>query len=334
MKKVKTLISQAKRDSFRRRAVCCLLSVVCSPFSVVCCMTQGAATYTLDAVSGWLTVTSPGELDISALSPRPTVIEVIEGVTPKNVTATYKGVGKGTLLNPQGGNLTGGTYIDQNHMDRYVWVANLDAGTYTLDAASGLGTLCFPNNVELPDGFRAFKAVSVADEVLVLEETTDDYDRIPAYTPVILYKKGGGDIPLGNTGIVSQAPVVIQQSDNLLVGINNTMTVQPETDRKHYLMQNHDGVVGFYTTIDTEGNQRSFTATRYRCFLNLPASASAKALQFSIPERNPSGVNSVQAPASSADGFYSLDGKPVSHPVCGQVYLMRLDGRAAKVIIR
>lgn len=317
--------------SLFRHAIICGLFLFFLPAAS---LSQSTATYTLDAVSGWLTITSEGVLDVATLSPRPTVIEAKKGVTLQNVPATYIGVGDGTLLSPQGATLKGNQLIEQKHLDCYVLMADVNGGTYTLDAVSGLGTLCFPNNVKLPGGVRAFKAIGVAADVLNLEEATDKYDRILMGTPVILYSEGGGEITLGHTGVVSQAPAFMEQKGNLLVGINNTMTVQPQADLKHYLMQNHEGAVGFYAAIDNQGDPRSFKATRYRCFLNLPASTSAKALQFTIPERSTSGLTTNQAALPSADGFYTLDGKPVSQPLHGEVYLMRLEGRTAKVIIR
>lgn len=299
---------------------------------------QTEPTYTYDNISGWLKVTA-GTFDLNTISPTPTVIQVSAGVTINNVpnNHTYIGVGNGgTLLNLQGGTLTSGQNISS--AETFVLYGETNGGTYII-GDSGLGTLCFPNNVSLidddnhPTGVRAFKATGVSNEgILTLEEIIGE--EIPAFTPVILYKNGGGSVALGPTGNVSHAPTTISQQRNLLVGINNTMTVQPESGFNHYLMQLHNGVVGFYPAVDGEGNQRSFQATQYRCFLNLPTSASARALSFTIPDERPDGINCPKVSTVMPDGIYDLNGRHVQNPRSGQIYIMRLNGITTKVIIK
>lgn len=296
---------------------------------------QGEPSYTYDPVSCWLTVTS-GILDLNSISPQPTVIEVSPGVTINNVPSLmYKGVGTGgTLLYPQGGSLSSGRYIES--AETYVRYGEISGGTYTISPV-GIGTLCFPNTVTIDEpSLRAFKATGVNDGILTLEDATEslgDYIRIPANTPVILYKAGGGRVELGSTGEVSHAPVTISQDHNLLVGINNTMTVNAESGFSHYLMQSHEGIVGFYPAVDAEGRQRSFKATQYRCFLSLPETATAKSISFSIPGGVHTGIDKREASGVLPDGLYDLSGKVVQKPRSGQIYIICLNGKTTKAVI-
>lgn len=298
------------------------------------------ATYDYDAVGRCLTITSDGTLDLSSFNPKPTVITVVEGVTLTNVNGTYKGVKPGTLLDPQGGTLTN-PYIDSEQVDTYVLCESHDAGTYTINQY-GIGTLCFPNNVDIEgSGIRAYRAIDVQDDVLILQDAANEQSIIPAYTPVILYKNGGGELPLGGTGKVSQAPVTVTDgSDNLLVGINNTMTVPTESGSDHYLLQKQGEDVGFFPAIDKDGNQRSFRATKYRCFLSLPAGTQLNAMSIHIPDET--GIDNPKHTSQDCgdnshhlhDGFYDFNGKIVVNPRLGQPYIMCLDGRITKVIIK
>lgn len=298
------------------------------------------ATYDYDEVGRWLTITSEGTLDLSPFDPKPTAIIVVGGANLTNVSGTYKGVGNGTLLQPVGRTLTNGN-IESNQVDTYVLCESHDAGTYTINQY-GIGTLCFPNDVDIENyGIRAYRATDVQDDVLILQDAADEYGIIPAYTPVILYKNGGGELQLGGTRTVSQAPVTVtDDTPNLLVGINNTMTVPTEIGFDHYLLQKQGEDVGFFSAIDKDGNQRNFRATQYRCFLRLPADVMPSVLSLQFTDQT--GIDSISYTNSDTDtnhcslhdGIYDLSGRVITNPRRGQTYIMRLDGRTTKVIIK
>jgi len=206
--------------------------------------------------------------------------------------------------------------------------------------STGLSTLCYPADVNFygNDGFKDFRAFVVSGiepsttsdiSYLVLTEidNSDEEAIIPAHTPVIIYKPGGGDIVLGVATNVSMAPVAVKQSGNLLVGANNRFRIN---DPNYYVLQKGGKGVGYYQ-INPNG-QSPITMSPYRCYLDLTeVSASSNMFSFEIPDE----LTNIESTAIQADnapkpGIYDLNGTPVANPQKGKIYIMN----GCKVLIK
>lgn len=145
--------------------------------------------------------------------------------------------------------------------------------TMSVSAAAGWGTFCAPFNVEVPSGVTAYTATGSTDAgVLTLSPvrqlpTTRKF-TILANTPVVLKSENG------YTNTVEGDAVDGTPVSGLLTGVY----VDTPAPRDSYVLQNHDGRVGFYLVDGTTTALPTVGANR--CYLTLPAGSNCRALYF------------------------------------------------------
>lgn len=170
-------------------------------------------------------------------------------------------------------------------------------------------TLCYPAEVELTGDAQAFRVTSVTDGAI---EITEVGTSIPASTPVLLFSPEHATLELPATAHVINTTEPIREDGNMLVGCYYRNVLNKNTQ---YVLQKQDDVIAFYRI----NPATPFTATPYRCYLEL-AGGSASKLLINWNEGTTTAVASIEA--ADTDVVYDLNGRKVQHLQKGQVYIV------------
>lgn len=220
--------------------------------------------------------------------------------------------------------------------------------TYTLNATTGLGTLCYPVAINLISQNKwkamAYRVTGYRMEngSPTLELTQWNEGTLPANTPVMLFKDGGATITLPtSTSDFSLAPRTVSDEGNLLVGCYGSPTIFGDPDgyvaadsRQYVYQMNKEGKIAFYRV----NPDKPMHATSYRCYLELPASSVAEQhnvarYDFTIPSGEETSVLdglTADVDGNALQGVYDLQGKRVKQMVPGNVYIVN----GVKVVVK
>ena len=275
-------------------------------------------------------------------------------------------VGNGDLTNPNGAifhsltemknewkNATSETL--DNWGGTYVRTRKLVESKYKTNTTTGLGTLCYPLDVQLVDNnewiANAYKVTSASDgqsytlvlTKLGLSDLTSG-QNLPPNTPVMLYKKGGATISLPGSDKVyySLAPHEIKCTDgNMLVGCYGYSILFG--DPNNY---NEDNSTQYVYQTNSKTQKTAFYRINpntpvhtvpFRCYLELPEAAASNRLNapkfdFSIPSGDTTGITSAVSDTADSpqQGVFDLQGHRVSDMVPGNIYIVN----GIKVLVR
>lgn len=150
-------------------------------------------------------------------------------------------------------------------------------------------TFCAPFEVNVPEGITASTADAVkANGGITLTETS----VIPANTPVILSSEAAV------TKIVAGIPTDGTPAYGVLVGTYETT----EAPVGSYVLQNHEGKVGFYKVtipVSIDAN---------RCYLVSTSEAKA----FYLEEEDATAINGINAEGTNSNAIYNIAGQRVN----------------------
>lgn len=182
-----------------------------------------------------------------------------------------------------------------------------------VDGSAKFATFIAPFDVTMPTGITAYKAaaINVRNQV-TLSQVASAGKVLSANTPVILRSSSAKDVEL--SGI--PAP-----SSNLTLGLLTGTYEEIDAPVDSYVMQNHDGRVGFFHV--AAGMQPKVAPNR--CYLTVPDGSAAPAFFFEDDETN--GIGNVSVTTDNT--IYDLQGRRVAAPTKG---LYIINGK--KVVIR
>ncbi len=181
--------------------------------------------------------------------------------------------------------------------------------SFTVSADSHYATGVFPFPVAtLPDGMKAYRATGIDDSgaYVVLNEV----DNLAAYTPYILYSKGGYTGTL--SGTVDATGYAETVSDGCLYG---AIAAQKQTDG--YVLQDQGDGAKFYAMDGQE-----FNIPEGKCWLQVESEKASSAFFGLIFDDTPAGISSAVATTPAAKAIYTLDGMRVSEMQPGRIYVV------------
>lgn len=166
------------------------------------------------------------------------------------------------------------------------------------------GSCVLPFAADKPDGVTAYTYGSEYGDYIVLSEASS----LEAYRPYLLYAENGYSGTL--TGDVDATKYQEVVTDGLL---NGSLVRQQVTDG--YVMQNKGNGVKFYNV-----NGQTFSIPAGRCWLSASESGAKQSYGFTFQT---DGIEDVKTPVASSDAeVYSLDGRRISNPQSGCIYII------------
>lgn len=186
---------------------------------------------------------------------------------------------------------------------------------------AGWGTICLPYEATVPDGLTAFTVGKLKSNNLSLLEVTDG--KLEMGVPYILsgtvgtYTFTGPDVPY-QSNLVQSGP---------LAGTVGADVALQEGD---YILQNQDGVVGFYKIGSDVAGQ---SASQYRAFIRLvPNSTFQDNLCFSIAQVT--AIEDIEDTKVDVELIYNLNGQLVNELQSGFNVIKKGDGSVKKVFVK
>lgn len=175
---------------------------------------------------------------------------------------------------------------------------NEGEATLYITSANKWATCILPFSTELPSGVKGYTSGSIKDDFLCLNEVS----YLEANTPYILYAEEGYEGTLsGNIESINE--VVI--TDGLLSG-----ALAEQTITNGYVLQNQGSGSMFYKV------NGQITIPTGKCWLNVGGKRNAIRIL-----NNTTGIDSAEEPESDRK-IYTLDGKIVTNPQNGKVYVV------------
>lgn len=166
------------------------------------------------------------------------------------------------------------------------------------------GSCVLPFAADKPDGVTAYTYGSEDGDYIVLSEASS----LEAYRPYLLYAENGYSGTL--TGDVDATKYQEVVTDGLL---NGALVRQQVTDG--YVMQNKGNGVKFYNV-----NGQTFSIPAGRCWLSASESGAKQSYGFAFQT---DGIEDVKTTIASSDAeVYSLDGRRISNPQSGCIYII------------
>lgn len=199
-------------------------------------------------------------------------------------------------------------YIDNVYGFKNAYIKDLKESTLSILAANEWGTLCYPNDVEIPEGVTAYTATAIGENDVI--ELAEVEGTIPANTPVLLSTTANATLTLPATKHVTSLAAPVTKDGNLLVGCTGAFDLNEATQ---YVLQKQNDGVAFYRVNPV----KPITTKAYRCYLELPSSAAAK-IGFSFGEAT--GISSVKT--SRLNQIYDLNGRKIEKMQKGVVYII------------
>ncbi|MBO4840597.1 MAG: tyrosine-protein phosphatase [Bacteroidaceae bacterium] len=168
--------------------------------------------------------------------------------------------------------------------------------TYTTNVNT-YRTLVLPFEAAVPAEFTASKATSVSDAVVNLEAVA----TIGANSPVLV--QGDGQLVLSATNAA-----VAASEDNMINGLLFGTYKATAATQGSYVLQNHDGKIGFYEVAETQP-----TIGAFRAYLEVPVEPILKAKAYFFNANDATGINSLTPAISKGEGVvYNLAGQKVN----------------------
>ena len=165
------------------------------------------------------------------------------------------------------------------------------------------GTCVLPFDAALPSGLEAFSCNSEEDGYLVLTPV----ESLSAYVPYILYAE---------TGYTGNLSGTVDATNYAAVAINGYLNgaVEPQQVSEGYVLQNQGDGVKFYKI-----NGTTFAIPEGHCWITIPTSARAL-LELS---QETTAIKAIQTEKATDAELYSLDGKRISNPKPGTIYISK-----------
>lgn len=179
-------------------------------------------------------------------------------------------------------------------------------------------TFVTPYAVPVPQGVTVYRCFTVkTDRELVLAK--QNVSNIPANAPVILYSEN----PVSQTFFG-----VAQNTSPVTVGIFTGVYSDTPAPKGSYVLQNIDGVTGFYKVVDAIP-----TVKANRCYITLPTSSSAKMLSFATEEET--AINAINALTSGKiETIYNASGVRQPSLQKGMNIVKMSDGTIQKILVK
>ena len=170
-----------------------------------------------------------------------------------------------------------------------------------ISATQQWNTCVLPFSTELPKGVKAFEGTTVEGDYLILKEAT----TLEAFTPYLLYAENGYNGTV--EGTVSEDDYVTVANGGPLKG-----AIMPQQITEGYVLQDQGNGMMFYNV-----NNRNFTIPSGKCWV--ATGGNAQAIRIGFGE---TGIESMPAAPTTNQPIYTLDGKRVSTPQKGNVYII------------
>ena len=197
------------------------------------------------------------------------------------------------------------------------------AGT-TVTAANKYATFMSEITREIPAGLNVYTVESVNENTLVFSEPLE---TIPANTPVILENTTDADVVLAATTGQSLA-IENTYTAGLLTGVYADQEATVGT----YVLQNKDGVVGFYKV--SEEVKPTVTANHAYMTYEAPA-AEGEAKAFYFPGNEATAIEAISALANGEiEGIYTIGGAKVNSLQKGINIVKMQNGTTQKVYVK
>ena len=191
---------------------------------------------------------------------------------------------------------SGNVALGNIYVDREAATATMTIG------AAKYGTFIAPFAVEIPEGVTATKVTGVEGTKLTEEEVEG---TIPANTPVVLYSETEVNEEFTGVNVATQ--------DTYTVGLLTGVYTEVEAEDGWYVLQNHDGQVGFYKVDTTKATPH---VKANRAYLTAPAGSEIKAFFFGDTDA----IEGVKA-ENEQQAIYNLAGQRVQKAVKG-IYIV------------
>ena len=173
----------------------------------------------------------------------------------------------------------------------------------SISATNQYGTCVVPFDTALPTGLEAFSCNSEDNGDLVLTPV----ESLSAYVPYILYAETGYTGNLSGTVDATNYAAVV--TAGYLKG-----AVEPQQVSEGYILQNQGSGAKFYKI-----NGTTFAIPAGHCWITVPSLSLARA-EFELSQET-TAIKVVQAEEATNAELYSLDGKRVSNPKQGTIYI-------------
>lgn len=179
-------------------------------------------------------------------------------------------------------------------------------------------TFVTPYAVPVPQGVTVYRCFTVkTDRELVLAK--QNVSNIPANAPVILYSEN----PVSQTFFG-----VAQNTSPVTAGIFTGVYSDTPAPKGSYVLQNIDGVTGFYKVVDAIP-----TVKANRCYITLPTPSSAKMLGFATEEET--AINAINALTSGKiETIYNASGVRQPSLQKGMNIVKMSDGTIQKILVK
>lgn len=204
-------------------------------------------------------------------------------------------------VSPESG-ITGQNIINDGVCESLVLTDGADFGTPAPFTATQVSlttnvksykTLVLPFEAEVPAGFTAANATSVTGSTVNLEEVSS----ISENSPVLV--QGEGELELTATNATIGATPEEAPTNGLLEGTFKSLPAPVGS----YVLQNQDGVIGFYQVAEVQPQVPAF-----RAYLNAPASG----VKFFTFGDEATGINELNLDLDHNETIYNLAGQKVS----------------------
>ncbi len=167
--------------------------------------------------------------------------------------------------------------------------------TYTTNVNS-YRTLILPFEATVPAEFTASKATSVSDAIVNLDAVA----TIGANNPVLV--QGDGQLVLTATNAA-----VAASEGNLINGLLWGTYKATAATQGSYVLQNHDGKIGFYEVAETQP-----TVGAFRAYLEVPVEPILKAKAYFFNANGATGISLSPARSEDEGVIYNLAGQKVN----------------------
>ncbi len=192
---------------------------------------------------------------------------------------------------------------DLKNIDGYVRVRGEEEILLNVPTG-GYATLCLPFDATLPEGLKAYKATSVKNGKVLLEEQ----QTIPACTPLIVESTGWNSYYFYGD---NSAADKFEYGEGLLKS-----SLIPATYKQGYVLQELSDGLGFYKIMN------KITVPEFRCVLDAAPVSNAPAFVPVGFDENANAISSVEAAMKNGSAVYTLDGKRVNTMEKGKIYVV------------
>ncbi len=230
--------------------------------------------------------------------------KLVVSFTPSLTTGMYEvTVPAGLAANMEPGTMTMGQKVNAGYAETPAYTMTFKVETpvtkidFAIKAENKYSTLILPFAAEIPEGLTVYTIDGIKDGTI----TVKSVDEIEAKTPYIVKAENG--IETSFDGFMPDK-VAASYDDNMnMIGVLAEEGVEPASGS--YVLQNHDGKVGFYQIGEDWGKK----VPQYRCYLHQQVSINAKALYFDFETTT---IKAIDALTSGKAEIYDMNGRKLN----------------------